>query len=247
MRRFLPLILVGLIASGVVAWAAAPGVINAYNALCSSAFPTRCVLVNSDGSVPTTPASGVTADVNLKQVNGATTSAFNTGAVGAQTQRVTLATDVNLPVGTGTAGTAAANVVTVQGVASMTPIQVSSVPATSGGLSWYFVQPAASDNHVVIKAGAGQVYNVHATNNSATVNYLRLYNATTGFNGCNSATNIVGQWAIPASTSVGGIALSMPTGIAFATGISICVTSGYATTDTTNATASAMSVNVGYK
>jgi hypothetical protein len=36
-------------------------------------------------------------------------------------------------------------------------------------------------------------------------------------------------------------------GMPFATGISICVTSGYATNDTTNATASAMSVNVGYK
>jgi hypothetical protein len=120
-------------------------------------------------------------------------------------------------------------------------------PATTGGLSVYFVQPAASDNHVVIKAGAGQVYKVSVTNNSATINYLRLYNATTGFNGCNSATNIVYQMAIPASTSGAGYSDSWETGIAFATGISICVTSGYATNDTTNATASAMSVNVGYK
>jgi hypothetical protein len=120
-------------------------------------------------------------------------------------------------------------------------------PTTSGGLSNYFVQPAASDNHVVIKAGAGQVYKIMVTNNSATVNYLRLYDATTGFNGCNSATNLIYQVAIPASTSVGGISDSWPNGMTFATGISICVTSGYATTDTTNATATAMSVNVGYK
>lgn len=120
-------------------------------------------------------------------------------------------------------------------------------PVTSGGLTNYFVQPAASDNHVVIKAGAGQVYKVSVTNNSATINYLRLYNATTGFNGCNSATNIVYQMAIPASTSGAGYSDSWDLGLAFATGISICVTSGYATTDTTNATASAMSVNVGYK
>ncbi len=174
-----------------------------------------------------------------------------------------------LDVGAGTAGTADASVVTVQGVASMTPVQVSqataaslnatvvgtgtfavqsaTTPVTSGGLSWYFVQPAASDNHVVIKAGAGQVYNIQAFNNSATVNYLRLYNATTGFNGCNSATNLVGQWQIPANTAVGGFSVTMDNGLAFATGISICVTSGYATTDTTNATATAMSINVGYK
>ena len=114
-------------------------------------------------------------------------------------------------------------------------------------LKVYFVQPVASDNHVVIKAGAGQVYKISVTNNSATVNYLRLYNATTGFNGCNSATNLVYQALIPASTSGAGLLDSWTEGMAFATGISICVTSGYATTDTTNATASAMSVNVGYK
>jgi hypothetical protein len=125
--------------------------------------------------------------------------------------------------------------------------QAAPTPVTSGGLSVYFVQPAASDNHVVIKAGAGQVYKITAMNNSATVNYLRLYNATTGFNGCNSATNLVYQGQIPASTTVGGLSDSWDLGMAFSTGISICVTSGYATTDTTNATASAMSVNIGYK
>ncbi len=128
----------------------------------------------------------------------------------------------------------------------MTPVLANVVPATSGGLTNYFVQPTAGDNHVVIKAGAGQVYSITATNNSATINYIRLYNATTGFNGCNSATNLVGQWLVPASTSGAGIVYALTQGIAFATGISICVTSGYATTDTTNATASAMSVNVAY-
>lgn len=36
-------------------------------------------------------------------------------------------------------------------------------------------------------------------------------------------------------------------GITFSTGISICVTGGYGQTNTTNATASAISLNVGYK
>lgn len=166
----------------------------------------------------------------------------------------------------GTAGTASANVLSIQGIASMTPVQVSQAtaaslnatvvgtgtfavqaaptPVTTGGLSVYFVQPAASDNHVNIKNGAGQVYKISVTNNSATANYLRLYNAASGFNGCNSATNLVYQMMIPANS---GYSDSWETGIAFSTGISICVTSGYATNDTTNATASAMSVNVGYK
>ncbi len=125
---------------------------------------------------------------------------------------------------------------------------VQEVPGTAGGQSWFFLQPAASDNHTVVKNGATQVYNIIFNNNSATVNYLRLYNVGTGFNGCNSATGLVAQFQIPASTQVGGMVIPIAGGgIAFATGLSICVTSLYATTDTTAATASAMSINIGYK
>jgi hypothetical protein len=115
----------------------------------------------------------------------------------------------------------------------------------SGGATAYPVfQPTASDNHQVVKNGAGTLYGFTVTNNSATVNYIRFYNAGTGFNGCNSATNAIKQYAIPASTSVGGISVHYTVGIAFSAGISICVTSGYALTDTTAATAGAMSVNI---
>jgi hypothetical protein len=117
---------------------------------------------------------------------------------------------------------------------------------TSGGYTTYFLQPIAGDNHTNVKNGAGQVYWVLVENNSATVNYLRLYNAASGFNGCNSATNLITQIQIPASTSVGGVNIPLPFGIPFSTGISICVTSGYATTDTTNATATAISLTIGY-
>lgn len=120
---------------------------------------------------------------------------------------------------------------------------VQPIAGTTGGATPYFVQPTASDNHAVIKNGAGTAYGIMATNNSVTINYLRLYNAGTGFNGCNSATGLLTQVAILPS---GGITVAFPVGMAFATGLSICVTSGYATNDTTNATASAMSVTVLY-
>lgn len=118
------------------------------------------------------------------------------------------------------------------------------VAGTAGGASSSFLQPLASDNHATIKAGAGTLYGVIATNNSVTINYLRFYNATTAFNGCNSATNIITQVAILPS---GGVSVFIPVGIAFATGLSICVTSGYATTDTTAATAAAMSITTVYQ
>lgn len=125
---------------------------------------------------------------------------------------------------------------------------VSPAAATSGGLSEYVLEPAASDNHAVIKNGAGQVYTITGFNNSATINYLRLYDAGTGFNGCNSATGLVWEMHIPAnSTNDAGFVLPIPVGLSFTNGISICVTGGYGQTNTTNATASAISISIGYK
>ncbi len=140
-------------------------------------------------------------------------------------------------------GTVTAN----QGTANATPWPTTETPGTSGGLSSFVLEPAASDNHANIKNGAGQVYGIQAFNNSATVNYIRLYNAATGFNGCNSATNLVWEGNIPASTSGAGFVAPIPDGLAFSTGISICVTGAYGQTSTTNATASAISINVLYK
>ncbi len=148
-------------------------------------------------------------------------------------------------------GIAGAEVVTLCGTQSLTAGIVNPITQDLTGTLCvvpvpvvYFVQPTASDNHANIKNGAGRVYKISVTNNSATTNYLRMYDAGTGFNGCNSATNLVYQMAVlPTAGFIDTWAGGMP----FATGISICVTSGYATTDTTNATASAMSVNVGYK
>jgi hypothetical protein len=118
-------------------------------------------------------------------------------------------------------------------------------PATNGALSWYNLQPTASTNANNIKASAGVVYNVAAFNNSATINYLRLYNVS-GAPTCTSATNLVYQQIIPATT-VAAAVVDIPLGITFSTGIGICVTAGYGGTDSTVATASALLVNVGYK
>lgn len=64
-----------------------------------------------------------TQDVNLKQV-GATTVLTGAGATGAGSQRTTVAQDITTVAGSapGTAGTASASVLSVQGIASMTPI-----------------------------------------------------------------------------------------------------------------------------
>lgn len=133
------------------------------------------------------------------------------------------------------------------GDASMSPLLVQTVPGTASGLTTFVLEAAASDNHTNVKNGAGVVYHVTSFNNSATINYYRLYNAASGFNGCNSATNLLWEGLVPASTSGGGFVEDIGAGITFSTGISVCITGAFGNTNTTNATASAILFNLGYK
>jgi hypothetical protein len=93
-----------------------------------------------------------TVAANTAQVNGVTTLT-GAGATGTGSQRVTAAQDTTTIAGSapGTAGTASANVVSVQGIASMTPVQVSqatagNLNATVVGTGTFAVQAAATLN-----------------------------------------------------------------------------------------------------
>jgi hypothetical protein len=124
-------------------------------------------------------------------------------------------------------------------------LSVTQAPIVASTMSSFFLQPTASTNATNIKASAGSVYWVLIENNSATVNYLRFYN-TAGTPTCSSATGLITQIMVPASTTVGGVSVPFLYGLPFTTGIGICVTSGYATTDVTNATATSMALTIGY-
>lgn len=124
---------------------------------------------------------------------------------------------------------------------------VQPVPGTNTGLSMYNVEPGASDNHAVIKAGAGNVYHIAIFTKHTAAQYFRLYDATTGFNGCNSATNLKWSGIIPSASTGAGYVEDIAMGLSFATGISICLTGAFGQTDTTNATASVTETNIGYK
>lgn len=137
------------------------------------------------------------------------------------------------------------NVNQVGGTAVSSPLPVTSQASTSGGSTNYHVIAAASDNHATIKNGAGKVYTVGVTALS-TGQYVRLYNAGSGFNGCNSATNLVWGQNVPNSNA--GFIKTFPVGLQFSTGIAICITGGGAApsdTDTTNAATTTV-VNVSY-
>lgn len=194
------------------------------------------------------PANALYAGINVAGNMRGLTGVNPSGSIFAAQADVASVAGNTALTGNGVTGTGSLRVtIASDTTANSNPYLVQPVGGTANGLTTFFLQPAASDNHTNIKNGAGTLYHVAVTNNSSTINYLRFYNAATGFNGCNSATGLVYQLAIPGNTGATGFVQDIALGLVFSTGISICVTSAYATTDTTNATASAMSLLVGYK
>jgi len=127
-------------------------------AITASALPLPSNAAQETGGNLATLAGAVSASVlqaNLKQVNGITTLA-GAGTVGTGAQRVAVGQDTTTIAGAapGSAGVASANVITVQGIASMTPLQVaqataSSLNATVVGTGTFAVQAAQSGTWTV--------------------------------------------------------------------------------------------------
>lgn len=120
---------------------------------------------------------------------------------------------------------------------------VQPVSGTSGGLTPFTLTAAASTNATNVKASAGQLYKADLSNNSATLAYVSFYN-NSGTPTC--GTSIVYQMMIPAnSTSGAGWVSNSDIGLAFSSGIAICVTTGIAGTG--NVAATAYTISLGYK
>lgn len=100
---------------------------------------------------------------NLSQVGGTTVST-GTGAVGSGSQRVAVAEDTNTIAGSavGTAGSASANVVTVQGVSSMTPVLVTpsatADPCMSAAKTNFALASSSGNTQVVGGSSSKKVY-----------------------------------------------------------------------------------------
>lgn len=120
------------------------------------------------------------------------------------------------------------------------------VPATSGGLSRSRTLIPNNVTAIVVKASAGQLYKIRATNNSATIAYIKLYDAASATAG---AGTIIDTIMIPAASAGGaGVAdFYSDFGVPHTTGITYCVTTGIADADTTAPAASAYIVTVFYK
>lgn len=117
-------------------------------------------------------------------------------------------------------------------------------PHTAGGLSMSSAIGAANTNATVVKASAGQVYEIVVTNHNAAQVYLKLYNKAT-----TPDENDTPVWRmhIPGNAAGAGLAKTFPNGLLFSTGIAYRLVGGIADNSTTATSASEQLINIGYK
>lgn len=125
-----------------------------------------------------------------------------------------------------------------------TPWIVNARPATTGGLTMHTLTSAATTNATVVKASAGQVYDVEVYNTNASPRWLKFYNLavspTVG------SSTIVRKVMIPGNTAGGGVTRTIPMGLAFSIGIAYAITANVADSDTTAVAANEVVINLGY-
>lgn len=146
-----------------------------------------------------------------------------------------------------TAGTAVAGKFGIDQTTPGTTNAAQLVPGTSNGLSILSKQVANNTTSFAVDASAGMLYGIEAFNNSTTIAYIKLYNASQGSTTCGTGTPIY-RGMIPAPSSGGGGYVSMrDLGIPFSTAITACVTAGFGDSDTTAPAASTYTINFLYK
>lgn len=120
------------------------------------------------------------------------------------------------------------------------------VPRTSGGLLISRTLSAATTNATSVKASAGQVYLIQATNINAAVRYLKLYNKASA---PTVGTDVpVLTLLLPASATIPTpLYIEAEQGIQFTTGIALALTTGIADGDSAAVAANEIIVSLFYK
>lgn len=130
--------------------------------------------------------------------------------------------------------------VTVLGTPNVNATQVPQ-SSTSGLLSNEFKVAAASTNSTSLKASAGRVFRIIASNTTATNKYLKFYNKATAPT-VGTDTPMLTVLVPPNNT----IEINGTFPIYFATGIGYAITGGAASADTTAVAAGDVIVHIGY-
>lgn len=122
---------------------------------------------------------------------------------------------------------------------------VGMAPRETGGLLMNSAVMLATTNATLVKGGPGQIYGIEIFNNSASIAYLKVYDAA-GAPTAGSGTPAMRRM-VPGNTSGAGCIINIPNGSSYSRGIGYTFTGGIADTDTTAVAASAFIVNILYK
>lgn len=161
--------------------------------------------------------------VNLKQV-GANAVKTNSGNGSAGSLNVYLATDQ--PVLTN-------------------PQPIYPTTKTTGGATPYKLNSAASTNATSVKASAGTLYSISATNTNASARYLKIYDKASAPTVGTDVPKLV--YLLPGNASGSGSNPYVPpVGVVFSNGIAFAITGGAADNDSTAVSANDVIVNLSY-
>lgn len=185
----------------------------------------------------------------------ATTGAGNTGT---GVQRVIEATDSQLSAGVGATGDAAATagstgslnakqrLMTSQLADILTALQLIDNDQTGASVHYRTSAGSTEDEHEV-KATAGRLFSITATNTNAAARYLRCSNLTAANTTPGTSTVFLGV-AIPGATAGAGITFGFgPKGIAFSTALTCWLVTGAADTDVAEVAANEIKVVYAYE
>jgi hypothetical protein len=123
------------------------------------------------------------------------------------------------------------------------PAMAAGIFSADSLLSVASIQVANNTTATVVSAVPATLYEIQAFNNSSTIAYIKIYNAASAT--CGSGTPQA-RYMIPASTAVPPV-MGNTNGDAYGAGITVCVTTGYAESDTTAPAANEYILNLHYK
>lgn len=165
--------------------------------------------------------------VNLP--TGASTAANQTTA---NSSLATIATNTgaSIPVGSSVIGKVGIDQ-TSFGITNGVVVLSSTVGGATGGT----ILSAASNNSTSIKASAGTLYSLTLIQTTTTLMDVRFYD-TASAPTCSSATGMKLNFVAQSNATSAGATYNLgPTGVAFTTGIGVCITGANANNDNTNA------------
>ncbi len=128
-----------------------------------------------------------------------------------------------------------------------TPTIMNNVAATSGGAdSLSYNSVGTSEDEHAVKASAGTLYSITATNTNAAVRFLRCENDTAANTSPGSETPEL-DLAIPGATTGAGITFDFPVGYSFSTALTCWLVTGAAQSDVAEVAANELKVFYTFK